>query len=140
MQLFSTIRLKTKTNCDLGTRVFLRFRQLAFDFSLALRDIFLLSRKALYCSEVQTGIRFGLKWGSFRCVIVNLRRYFPRQLMAIIPNGVTGRLVHIPVGLDSWFVVECAPILLRRVVDSTAQDWVDLCRVLSVILWTVQVL
>ena len=89
---------------------------------------------------MQTGIRFGLKWGSFRCVIVNLRRYFPRQLMAIIPNGVNGRLVHIPVGLDSWFVVECAPILLRRVVDSTAQDWVDLCRVLSVILWTVQVL
>ena len=29
MQLFSTIRLKTKTNCDLGTRVLLRFRQLA---------------------------------------------------------------------------------------------------------------
>ena len=72
-------------------------------------------------------------------MIVNLRRYFSRQLMAIIPNGVTGRLVHIPVGLDSWFVVECALILLRRVVDSTAQDWVDLCRVLSVILWTVQV-
>lgn len=52
MQLFSTIRLKTKTNWDLGTRVFLRFSQLAFDFSLALRDIFLLGRKALYCSEV----------------------------------------------------------------------------------------
>ena len=53
MQLFSTIRLKTKTNCDLSIRVFLRFRQLAFDFSLALRDISLLSRKALYRSEVQ---------------------------------------------------------------------------------------
>lgn len=60
MQLFSTIRLKTKTNCDLGTRVFLRFRQLAFDFSLALRDIFLLSRKALYCSEVQCKRELGL--------------------------------------------------------------------------------
>ena len=60
MQLFSTIRLKTKTNCDLGTGVFLRFRQLAFDFSLALRDIFLLSRKALYCSEVQCKRELGL--------------------------------------------------------------------------------
>lgn len=53
--------------------------------------------------------------------------------------GANGRPVRIPVGLDSCFAVELAPIPLQPTVDLTAQDWGDQYRVHSVILWIVQV-